>query len=153
MLTNNNLMICWSFKTWNLFLQRIFPPVIYTTYEQQLQTLGLGIYLDLSLTKNQNTQIVLPDGSSLVSQDITLSHYKLLTEQGGTSRVRSFFRVSNLLATHGRPLYKTQNLKELVDLVHHPPHPQRFPQPICLNTIKLMVLILWLTGVRSDCVP
>lgn len=67
MLTNNNLMICWSFKTWNLFLQRIFPPVIYTTYEQQLQTLGLGIYLDLSLTKNQNTQIVLPDGSSLVS--------------------------------------------------------------------------------------
>lgn len=60
-------MICWSFKTWNLFLQWIFPPVIYTTYEQQLQTLGLGIYLDLSLTKNQNTQIVLPDGSSLVS--------------------------------------------------------------------------------------
>lgn len=60
-------MICWSFKTWNLFLQRIFPPVIYTTYEQQLQTLDLGIYLDLSLTKNQNTQIVLPDGSSLVS--------------------------------------------------------------------------------------
>lgn len=60
-------MICWSFKTWNLFLQRIFPPVIYTTYEQQLQTLGLGIYLDLSLTKNQNTQIVLPDGSCLVS--------------------------------------------------------------------------------------
>lgn len=60
-------MISWSFKTWNRFLQRIFSPVIYTTYEQQLQTLGLGIYLDLTLTKNQNTQIVLPDGNSLVS--------------------------------------------------------------------------------------
>lgn len=49
------------------FFAKDFSPVIYTTYEQQLQTLGLGIYLDLTLTKNQNTQIVLPDGSSLVS--------------------------------------------------------------------------------------